>query len=23
MGKPEPLKDNLSGFWFRRNNDTD
>lgn len=22
IGKPEPLKDNLSGFWSRRINDT-
>lgn len=23
MGKPEPLKENLSGFWSRRIDDTD
>lgn len=23
VGKPEPLKENLSGFWSRRINDTD
>lgn len=23
IGKPEPLKENLSGFWSRRINDTD
>ncbi|WP_336996656.1 Txe/YoeB family addiction module toxin [Leclercia sp. UBA7405] len=23
MGKPEPLKGNLSGYWSRRINDTD
>ncbi len=23
MGKPEPLRENLSGFWSRRINDTD
>ncbi|MFC3203104.1 Txe/YoeB family addiction module toxin [Alteromonas oceani] len=22
IGKPEPLKENLSGFWFRRIDDT-
>lgn len=22
MGKPEPLRENLSGFWFRRIDET-